>query len=92
MGKINWGTTAEVLGGIGTKVAQKLGENKAKKQATSYNSSGSAVDSSLSSSSGDAGSYKRGGVVKKTGLARVHKGERVLTKKQRRKYDSGKKR
>jgi hypothetical protein len=26
--------------------------------------------------------FKRGGKVKKTGLARVHKGERVLTKKQ----------
>ena len=90
MGKINWGTTAEVLGGVGTKVAQKLGENKAKKQATKYDSSGSAVDSSLTGGGADAGSFKRGGVVKKTGLARVHKGERVLTKKQRRKYDSGK--
>lgn len=29
-----------------------------------------------------AGSFKRGGKVKKTGLAKVHKGERVLTKKQ----------
>ena len=29
-------------------------------------------------------SYKRGGKVKRTGLARVHKGERVLTKKQQR--------
>ena len=27
-------------------------------------------------------SYKKGGKVKKTGLAKVHKGERVLTKKQ----------
>lgn len=26
--------------------------------------------------------YKRGGMVKKTGLAKVHKGERVLTKAQ----------
>lgn len=30
-------------------------------------------------------SYKKGGVVKKTGMAKVHKGERVLTKKQARK-------
>lgn len=27
-------------------------------------------------------SYKKGGMVKKTGLAKVHKGEKVLTKKQ----------
>jgi hypothetical protein len=27
-------------------------------------------------------SYKKGGKVKKTGLALVHKGEKVLTKKQ----------
>lgn len=84
MGKINWGTTAEVLGGVGTKVAQKLGENKAKKQATSYNSSGSAVDSSLTSG-GDTPSYHKGGKVRKTGLARLKKGERVLTKPQQRK-------
>lgn len=38
--------------------------------------------------SGDSGSdssvpgYKRGGKVKKTGMAQVHKGERVLTRRQ----------
>jgi hypothetical protein len=32
-------------------------------------------------------SYKKGGKVKKTGLAKLHKGERVLTKKQAKKYD-----
>lgn len=31
-------------------------------------------------------SYKKGGRVKRTGLAKVHKGERVLTRKQARKY------
>ena len=30
----------------------------------------------------DIPSFKRGGKVKRTGLARVHKGERVLTKRQ----------
>lgn len=30
--------------------------------------------------------YKKGGKVKKTGLAIVHKGERVLNKKQAKKY------
>ena len=29
-------------------------------------------------------SFKRGGMVKKTGMAKVHKGERVLTKRQQR--------
>jgi hypothetical protein len=33
-----------------------------------------------------AGSYKRGGKVKRTGLARVHKGERVLTRAQAKRY------
>lgn len=33
-------------------------------------------------------SYRKGGKVKRTGLARVHKGERVLTRKQTRKYKS----
>lgn len=31
--------------------------------------------------------YKRGGKVKRTGMARVHRGERVLTKKQAKKYE-----
>ena len=40
--------------------------------------------------SADPPSYKRGGKVRKTGKAKVHKGERVLTKAQARKYDRGK--
>lgn len=32
-------------------------------------------------------SFKKGGKVKKTGLAKVHKGERVLNKKQAMKFD-----
>ena len=34
--------------------------------------------------------YKKGGKVKKTGIAKVHKGERVLTKKQAKKFDAKK--
>jgi hypothetical protein len=34
--------------------------------------------------------FKRGGKVKKTGLAKVHKGERVLTKKQAARYKTAK--
>ena len=32
-------------------------------------------------------SYKKGGKVKKTGLAKLHKGERVLNTKQTKKYE-----
>jgi hypothetical protein len=37
------------------------------------------------------GSYKKGGKIKKTGLAKVHKGERVLNKKQASKFEKAKK-
>lgn len=37
-------------------------------------------------------SYKKGGTVRKTGPAILHKGERVLTKAQARKKDPGRKR
>lgn len=43
---------------------------------------------SSSDSSGGYDNYKRGGRVRKTGLARLHKGERVLTRKQARRYRS----
>ena len=46
--------------------------------------------SSNSSDPGDMPSYKRGGKVKHTGKAYLHKGERVLTKRQARKYSRGK--
>ena len=36
----------------------------------------------VSALSAPAGSFAKGGVVKKTGLAKVHKGEHVLTAKQ----------
>jgi hypothetical protein len=35
--------------------------------------------------------YKKGGKVKKTGLALIHKGERVLNKKQTKKFEDAKK-
>lgn len=34
------------------------------------------------------GSYKKGGMIKKTGTAKVHKGERVLTAKQNKKLSN----
>lgn len=36
--------------------------------------------------SGEMPEYKKGGMVKKTGPAKLHKGERVLTKSQTKKY------
>jgi hypothetical protein len=36
--------------------------------------------------------YKRGGKVRKTGLAKLHKGERVLTKRQAKSYRGSKSR
>jgi hypothetical protein len=32
------------------------------------------------------GSYKRGGKIRKTGMAKVHRGERVLSKRQAKRY------
>lgn len=34
----------------------------------------------------DPSGFRKGGKVKKTGLAKVHRGEKVLTRKQARKY------
>jgi len=39
---------------------------------------------------GNLKGYKKGGKVTKTGPAKLHKGERVLTKKQTKKYDEEK--
>jgi len=35
-------------------------------------------------------SFKKGGKVKRTGMAKVHRGERILTKAQAKKYQQGK--
>lgn len=40
-----------------------------------------------SSSSMGLASYKKGGKVERTGPAKLHKGERVLNRKQTKKYD-----
>jgi len=45
----------------------------------------------IAEAAADPPSYKKGGKVKKTGLALVHKGEKVLTKKQQKPGKSGKK-
>lgn len=43
---------------------------------------------SVSGEESDVPEYKRGGRVRKTGLAKVHKGERVLTKRQAKNFRS----
>ena len=66
-------------GGKGGSVVGSLISNHKKKN------TGSSKQSDVGDA-GDAGSFKKGGKVKKTGLAKVHKGERVLTKKQNKRY------
>lgn len=84
----NWGST----GTSGSKQQQSQSgafdaANKAAKR----------IADAIKSSSGDKSadkmdaemnpvSYKKGGIVKKTGLAKLHKNERVLTVKQAKKY------
>lgn len=86
MGKFNAGTTASILGSMAVPMAQKIGQkihNKAPQSA-------SASSSSNTDDPGDVPQFKKGGMVKRTGLAKVHKGERVLTKKQAKKYNGRK--
>lgn len=64
---------------------------KASKSGGTTNSADSGAVAGLDTSGGGVDSYKKGGKVKKTGLAKLHKGERVLNKKQTKKYDMGKK-
>jgi hypothetical protein len=68
MGKIDWGTTAEMLLPVVSTVVQKH----------------------FGGGDAEPNSFKRGGLVKKTGKAKVHKGERVLTKAQNKKYQKSK--
>ena len=80
MAKINWGTTASILGAVAPSVVKgvknKMAMNKTPKGSSDASSGGNSDDPAT------PGSFKRGGKVKKTGMAKVHKGERVLTKKQ----------
>lgn len=70
-----------VSGGKGL-LKKKLDKSKQDKKAI-----GQTTHDVATSSSNDTGdSYKRGGKVKRTGLAKVHRGERVLTAKQAKRY------
>ena len=73
---------AAIVGGVTNWYKSGVESEKQKNLATaqSYKKTGDYVSGFVT------GSYKKGGVVKKTGLAKVHKGERVLTKKQNQTY------
>lgn len=60
--------------------------SKAKDRAEAAGGGLSALESDSAPTMGLA-SYKHGGKVKRTGPARLHKGERVLNRKQARKYE-----
>jgi len=59
---------------MAVKSLEKIPENKASEEASAPRGEGAVA------------SYKKGGKVKKTGLARLHKGEQVLKRKTAKKY------
>ena len=65
----------------GTRKTQQQG-GKSGGGGGSDDSQGSSTSSITYGAEAAPGSFKRGGKVRKTGLAKVHKGERVLTAKQ----------
>lgn len=77
------------LAGLGKKVAKHY-EKKIAARATGGKKSGSgsgpSTDKAVDTLNEIVGDYHKGGMVKRTGLARVHKGERVLTKRQQKRY------
>ncbi len=96
---MNWGTV--VAGGVGAAAAGYAAYKKKKADSDSGSDEGAAQRAakrtgmaakarSVATGTPDAdaqpSTFKRGGKVKKTGRAKVHKGERVLTAKQSRKY------
>jgi hypothetical protein len=72
-------------GGPGGKITDWIKKRKNKRE----ESQGSSGSSGGSDSHADIPEFKHGGKVRKTGLAKVHKGEEVLTAKQARKRRKG---
>lgn len=70
-------------------IGKQIGAMRDKKKKSSEKRVGEGLDSSPSSPTG-FDSYKRGGKVKRTGLAMLHKDEQVLPKGRARKYRSKK--
>ena len=70
-------------GGGNVVILDKLNkDNDSKKRGSKSGGGSSGSSAAAGAASESAGSFKRGGKVRKTGLAKVHKGERVLTAKQ----------
>ncbi len=86
------GSTSFAQGGSGSGPLAKYknrAKNKAKsaiKSATTSKSSSTSSDSP-SSDYGTEGSFLKGGPVKRTGVYKLHKGERVLNRKQTKRYN-----
>lgn len=73
--------------GVGGKAGAKIGSRlnqliAGRKQASRDQSSPPSKSSGSNTDDPGTPSYHKGGVVRKTGLARLQKGERVLTKQQ----------
>jgi hypothetical protein len=79
------GLTGGGGGDAAKKAAKKLKDWKPSSSGGSDTTSGGSPGSDVGDA-GDPSSFKKGGMVKKTGMAKVHKGERVLTKKQNKRY------
>jgi len=67
-------------GGSGGFLSSAISRHKSKTQSSSSSTGDTGTGGS------DMDSYKRGGKVRKTGAAYLHKGERVLTKRQAKRW------
>jgi hypothetical protein len=74
-----------IIMAIKQRAAQKRGKVAAAKEKAGAGGGAPSIPGTVTESA-DTDSYKRGGKVRKTGLAKVHKGERVLTKAQAKRY------
>ena len=84
------GFASGLFGSAGGPMGKRLmDKNKSKKATKNSNAATKQFDTDASGGDTDAmpASYKKGGKVRKTGKAQVHKGERVLNRKQTRKYE-----
>ena len=74
-----------IIMAIKQRAAQKRGKVAAAKEKAGAGGGAPSIPGTVTESA-DTDSYKRGGKVRKTGLAKVHKGERVLAKAQAKRY------
>jgi hypothetical protein len=74
-----------IIMAIKQRAAQKRGKVAAAKEKAGAGGGAPSIPGTVTESA-DTDSYKRGGKVKRTGLAKLHKGERVLTTAQAKRY------